>query len=215
MTSSVVGVPVKVYLSGPMSGLPNENRDAFAAASEKLSSRGFLVFDPAAKEVGTREGNIRMDVEAVLNSDMIAVLPGWQGSAGARLEVQLGNELGLPIVSADDLAPVDLGILGTGGRGDPRFHALLQQIADLHDKKQADYGKDADPFANVRASRFWGIAPWVGALVRLNDKVSRLQSFARKGALANESAEDSMMDIAVYALIALILYREEREKGAD
>ena len=96
--------------------------------------------------------------------------------------------------------------------GDPRFHKLLEEIGALHDKKQEDYGSDTDPFANVRSSEDWGIEPWVGALVRLNDKVHRLQQFARKGELANESAEDSMFDIAVYALIALILYREEEQK---
>ena len=95
--------------------------------------------------------------------------------------------------------------------GDARFHMLLEYLGELHDKKQADYGSDTDPFANVRASEGWGVAPWIGALVRLNDKVHRLQQFARKGELANESAEDSMLDIAVYALIALILYREETE----
>lgn len=93
--------------------------------------------------------------------------------------------------------------------GDPRFHALLREIGKLHDKKQQDYGAEGDPFANVRASSNWGIAPWVGALCRLNDKVHRLQQYAKKGVLANESAKDSMMDIAVYALIAYILYEEE------
>lgn len=94
------------------------------------------------------------------------------------------------------------------GPGDPRLHALLREIGFLHDKKQEDYGTDEDPFANVRQSEQWGVPAWVGAMVRLNDKVKRLQAFAQKGSLANESAEDSMMDIAVYALIALILYRE-------
>jgi hypothetical protein len=98
--------------------------------------------------------------------------------------------------------------MGERMNGDPRFHELLRQIGELHDKKQRDYGADQDPFANVRASERWGIEPWVGALVRLNDKVHRLQQFAKKGELANESAEDSMLDIAVYSLIALILYRE-------
>lgn len=93
--------------------------------------------------------------------------------------------------------------------GDKRFHDLLKQIGDLHDKKQEDYGKDTDPFANVRGAGEWGIAPWVGALLRGTDKMRRLQKLAQKGSLANESAEDSMMDIAVYALIALILYREQ------
>lgn len=90
-----------------------------------------------------------------------------------------------------------------------RFHALLKEAGDLHDKKQQDYGKDDDPFANVRSSQEWGIDPWVGAVVRLNDKVKRLQSLAKKGELANEAAIDSFMDIAVYALIARVLYEEQ------
>lgn len=89
------------------------------------------------------------------------------------------------------------------------FHALLQQAGELHDKKQADYGRDTDPFANVRASEEWGVAGWVGAMVRLNDKVRRLQALAAKGELENESALDSFMDIAVYALIARVLYEQE------
>ena len=93
--------------------------------------------------------------------------------------------------------------------GDPRFHALLKELGELHDRKQADYGRDDDPLANIRGSLEWGIQPWVGALVRLNDKVRRLQRYAQKGSLANESAEDSMKDIAVYALLALILKREQ------
>ena len=95
-----------------------------------------------------------------------------------------------------------------------RFHELVQEIAALHDRKQEDYGRGEDPFVNVRGSADWGVAPWIGALLRLNDKVVRLQSFARKGKLANESAEDSMKDIAVYALIALVLY-EEQSKLAE
>jgi hypothetical protein len=91
----------------------------------------------------------------------------------------------------------------------------VEGIAALHDRKQLDYGAGDDPFANVRASREWGVPAWVGALIRLNDKVRRLQSFARKGCLANESAEDSMMDIAVYALIALVLYEQEGKGDAE
>lgn len=90
-----------------------------------------------------------------------------------------------------------------------RFHEILKELGDLHDKKQADYGRDNDPFANVRASTEWGLEPWVGAMVRLNDKVRRLQALVRNGALVNESAEDSLRDIAVYAVIALVLREQE------
>lgn len=92
-----------------------------------------------------------------------------------------------------------------------RLHELLREAAELSDRKQRDYGTAADPFANVAAAGEWGIAPWVGAMVRLTDKVRRLQTFARRGTLENESAVDSFMDIAVYALIARILFENENQ----
>lgn len=82
-------------------------------------------------------------------------------------------------------------------------------MGQLHDRKQADYSSPTDPFHNVRASSEWGIAPWQGALLRATDKVRRLQSLARNGSLSNESAMDSMIDLAIYALIGLVLYEEE------
>lgn len=94
-------------------------------------------------------------------------------------------------------------------QGDPRFMAILEEMKAIHIKKAADYGSDEDPLANLRASVNWGSPAWVGALMRLNDKVIRLQAFAKKGVLANESARDSMVDIAAYAILATILYDEE------
>ncbi len=95
-----------------------------------------------------------------------------------------------------------------------RFHELLKEMGALHDRKQADYGSGEDPFSNVRASQDFGIDAWVGAIVRLNDKVKRLQSMVRKGHLINESAYDSFKDIAVYAIIALCLYEEQYGREA-
>jgi len=94
-----------------------------------------------------------------------------------------------------------------------RFHEILRELGALHDKKQKDYGTDTDPFANVRGSTEWGVPAWVGALVRANDKIKRLQSFARKGVLANESVQDSLRDLAVYAVISLVLYEQEAKDG--
>ena len=89
------------------------------------------------------------------------------------------------------------------------FHDKLDVIGELHDRKQADYGRDSDPFYNVKKTEEWGIPAWVGALIRLDDKVGRLRNLSQNGeALRNESVEDSLMDIAVYALISLVLYEE-------
>lgn len=92
-----------------------------------------------------------------------------------------------------------------------RFHRILDEMKAMHDKKSKDYGTDADPLANVKASEGFGIPAWVGCMIRANDKMQRIQSFAKKGELANESLEDSLMDLAVYSVIALVLREEEME----
>jgi hypothetical protein len=96
-----------------------------------------------------------------------------------------------------------------------RFHDLLKEIGELHDRKQADYGRGDDPFANVNGSSDWGIRPWVGAMLRATDKIRRLQKYAADGQLANEGARDSFLDLAVYDLIALVLWEiEQHDVGA-
>jgi len=89
------------------------------------------------------------------------------------------------------------------------FTAILDEIEELHDKKQQDYGRVSDPYANVRASEDFGIPGWVGTIVRANDKMRRLQKFSQDQSLVNESVEDSLLDLATYAIIALDLYRQE------
>ena len=89
-----------------------------------------------------------------------------------------------------------------------RFHEILKELGELHDRKAKDYGTNTDPLANVRAGEEWGILSWVAAMLRLSDKVRRLQSLVRNGRLENESAEDSFRDISVYAILALILWEE-------
>ena len=95
-------------------------------------------------------------------------------------------------------------------RQDP-FTAILDEIQAMHDKKGADYGTDEDPLANIKASEDFGIPGWQGAVLRANDKMSRLKTFAKKGTLENEPVEDSLLDLGVYAIIALQLYRESLE----
>lgn len=101
----------------------------------------------------------------------------------------------------------------TNKAGKSEFQKVIDEITELHDRKQADYGRveQGDPFANVRASEDFGIDGWVGSVVRANDKMRRLQKAAKQGpeSLKNESVEDSLMDMAVYSIIALCLFREK------
>lgn len=90
-----------------------------------------------------------------------------------------------------------------------RFHKILKELGELHDQKSVGYGTDEDPLANVRASAEWGMPAWVGAMVRLGDKLKRLQAYAQKGELPFEAVEDAFRDAAVYAVIGLVLFEQE------
>lgn len=113
-----------------------------------------------------------------------------------------------------DVLPSDTSV----SQGDDQLHptvtkflAVLDEARDLHLRKSRDYGSDGDPYANVRGSEAWGLPAWAGAMLRAGDKVVRLQSYVSTGALANEGVEDSLIDIVVYAAIALALFREGPE----
>jgi hypothetical protein len=93
--------------------------------------------------------------------------------------------------------------------GDPRYLKILDELRDLHVKKATDYGRGKDPLANIRAAVDFGVPGWVGVMIRANDKMHRIKSYLQNGSLANESLEDSLKDLAAYALLALVLFREE------
>lgn len=105
----------------------------------------------------------------------------------------------------------------TERHGHPRFYELLEEMADLHDRKNHDYSGD-DPLSNLRSSVEIGIPAWKGILVRLMDKWARLKTFAKKETLKvkDESIKDTLMDNAIYSLLCIIIYEEkEREDHAD
>lgn len=93
------------------------------------------------------------------------------------------------------------------------FFDLCDAMKEMHRRKSSDYGcpSGTDPLANIRnGAKFVGIPAWKGAMVRLSDKVTRLATFNVTGRLENESLEDNLFDLASYALLALLLHREER-----
>jgi hypothetical protein len=94
------------------------------------------------------------------------------------------------------------------------FFNLCDQLKALHASKSQDYGcpSGTDPLANIRnGAAFVGIPSWKGAMVRLSDKVTRLATFNATGRLHHEGVEDNLFDLASYALLALLLYRESRD----
>lgn len=92
--------------------------------------------------------------------------------------------------------------------GDPRFYQLLEEIAELHSRKNHDYAKDGEPLSNFHRSEAFGIAPWRGILVRMSDKWSRIEELSKGKTAKNESLRDSLIDNAVYSLLCVLLLED-------
>lgn len=97
----------------------------------------------------------------------------------------------------------------TERHGDPRFYALLEEIATLHSRKNHDYAKSDEPLSNFNRSRALGVEPWRGVLIRMSDKWSRIEQLSGGKVAKNESLRDSLIDLAVYALIDVLLLEDE------
>ena len=95
-----------------------------------------------------------------------------------------------------------------------RFYEIIDVIKNLHDQKRHDYGANEDIFANFRLSELSGIPAWQGSVIRMGDKYARISNFIKKGELKfkGENIKDTLMDMAIYSLITMILYEEEEEK---
>ncbi len=97
---------MRLYLAGPMRGIPDFNFPAFEEAASLLRSVGHEVWSPAEQEQLTAvkthgpenfAAYMERDLAAVCRSDAVAVLPDWQKSQGARLETYVATELGKPV----------------------------------------------------------------------------------------------------------------------
>lgn len=108
---------MKVYVAGPMRGKPFFNFPAFDAAASRLRAAGWTVFNPAEHdresgfepdERGADLGDFdlgaafRWDVERILESDSLHMLPGWRSSEGALLEYSIARMIGTQVVGASE-----------------------------------------------------------------------------------------------------------------
>ena len=91
----------RIYLSGPMTNLPDLNFPAFNAETARLRALGYTVVNPV--EISPDPATpwqqcLRADLRTLCGCDAIALLPGWAGSKGAHLELMVAHRLGLGIV---------------------------------------------------------------------------------------------------------------------
>ena len=100
----------RIYLSGPMTGLPGLNFPAFHAMTAQLRDAGYMVTNPAEinPDGGTWSECMRRDIKSLMDCDTVAKLPGWHSSSGARLEVLIAERLGMKVVNAHDLVSMEI-----------------------------------------------------------------------------------------------------------
>lgn len=124
---------MKIYIAGPMRGIPFFNFPAFNAATAELRKQGHFVFNPAERDIERHNGT---DISAgnatgdenqaakthgfdlrtalyedskfiCLEADAIAMLPGWENSKGATAERALAIALGHQVILFDGLSVVN------------------------------------------------------------------------------------------------------------
>ena len=98
----------RVYIAGPMTGLPEFNYPAFNDAADKLRDAGHHVENPA--DIGVVDGwtwqdYVRAALAKLITCDEVATLPDWDRSPGATTEVRLAESLALPVRKVADLLP--------------------------------------------------------------------------------------------------------------
>lgn len=98
--------PVRLYLSGPMTGLPGNNYPAFDRAAAELREMGYEVRSPAelapptdwARRDGVNEPRwddwMRVALALMLQCDAVVMLDGWEQSRGACMERDTARRMG-------------------------------------------------------------------------------------------------------------------------
>lgn len=112
MKMEMFTVSKRIYLAGPMTGLPNFNFPAFMKAAEELRAQGYIVFNPAENDLlrygqDFLEHSERFDPRKTFGddtrwiceyADIIALLPGWENSTGVKAELALAKALHLAVI---------------------------------------------------------------------------------------------------------------------
>lgn len=102
-------MPCRVYISGPMTGYPDFNFPAFFAAEARLRALGLEPVNPARLNPGPHpavnatpaahkayhQQCLRADVRALCDCELLVLLPGWELSEGAQLELHIAHRLGI------------------------------------------------------------------------------------------------------------------------
>lgn len=111
-----------MFISGPMSGLPDFNRGAFFDVANVLFCHGHIVLNPAVFPDGLEHGDyMKICLPMIDAAEAVIMLPGWEKSKGANMEYQYAQIKRLPVFEAEVAYADDegrkLGIFNFGPEG--------------------------------------------------------------------------------------------------
>ena len=94
-----------------------------------------------------------------------------------------------------------------------RFHEIVKEMVELHDKKNRDYAGTEYLSNFLMCEKYVGVPAWVGCIIRLSDKMARIMNLAKSDEISvgDEKITDTLMDLAVYAIITRILYEDYKK----
>lgn len=120
---------MKIYLAGPMRGIPDFNFPKFNQVADLLRTMGHEVFNPAEKgeealietdpelvdKLAFRRRVFAIDTEYICNhAEAIVLLPGWEKSTGAIAEEALAHTIGLVRYEWPECPPSIFQVIPTG-----------------------------------------------------------------------------------------------------
>ena len=95
---------MKIYIAGPMTGLPDCNREAFNRAATILESQGHVVLNPAILPDGLEHHEyMEICISMLMVCERVVLLPGWEKSKGAVIERFYAEQFKLDIKYWGDL----------------------------------------------------------------------------------------------------------------
>ena len=195
-----------IYIAGPMTGYEDYNYPAFFAAEARFRDAGWEVLNPARHPTDwitsdmdpdvVRAAYMKMDIEDVMAADAIALLPGWQASKGANVELAVARILLKDVYDAET--------------GEPYADESILVEADrlVSVDRQADYGHPIDDFS--RSAAMWSAI--LGIEVQA-EQIPLCMIAVKMSRELNRAKRDNLVDIAGYAK-TLALVHEERQRRA-
>jgi hypothetical protein len=95
--------------------------------------------------------------------------------------------------------------------------SILDNMQSVYEAKDNDYSATGRPMGNLRKCEDAGIDAWRGCLVRIGDKMSRLENFLKEKEylVISEKAEDTVIDLANYAILMSCLIEEIKPSHSD